>query len=125
MLLLKRISFAITLFFASISKGFKVRLIKFLYQLKFVLKKESKETKRMLEIYYRYPKGKASRTDVKWANEQLKDIFRTLGVGALLILPFAPLTLPLMVKLGKKLGVNILPDSFHQEPNDNYENNEK
>jgi hypothetical protein len=84
-----------------------------------MLQTETKESKRMLEIYYRFTRAQASKEDIKWANSQLGDIIRTFGVGTLLILPFAPITLPLIIKLAEKLNVKVIPDSFNVNLNEN------
>lgn len=109
---MKKILFYILIFLTRISSKFKDDLKELLIKIKNMLKTETYESKRMLEIYLNYGKGRYSKEDIAWANNQLKDVIRTFGVGALLILPFAPITLPFLVKLGQKLGINILPDSF-------------
>ena len=102
-------------FIAKLSKKFKYELFKLFFKLKHMLKTETQESKEMLEIYYKYTQKKASKEELVWANAQLRDVFKTFGIGALLILPFAPVTLPFLIKLAEKLGVDILPDSFHEE----------
>jgi len=37
------------------------------------------------------------------------------GIGTLLILPGAPLTIPLVAKLGKALGVDVFPSEVEAE----------
>ncbi|MBU2425362.1 MAG: hypothetical protein KKA56_00630, partial [Gammaproteobacteria bacterium] len=34
------------------------------------------------------------------------------GLGIFAVLPFAPITIPLIVKLGRKLGIEVLPSAF-------------
>jgi hypothetical protein len=46
------------------------------------------------------------------ANRQFKSFLRTIGLGALAILPFSPITIPAIVELGKKYGIDVLPDAF-------------
>ena len=102
-------------FIAKVSKRFKYELFKLFYKLKHMLKTETKESKKMLEIYFKYTKNHATKEEIQWANNQMGDLMKTFGVSTLLILPFAPLTLPFLIKLAEKLGVSILPDSFHEE----------
>jgi hypothetical protein len=110
---MKKLLFFFIILLTRISSKFKDELIDLLHKIKNMLKTETRESKRMIEIYLRNASGKTvTDEDKNWANDQLKDIFRTFGVGALLILPFAPITLPFIVKLGQKLGISILPDSF-------------
>ncbi len=47
------------------------------------------------------------------ANEQFLDILKGLGLGVFAVLPFAPVTIPLVVKLGQWVGVDVLPSSFN------------
>lgn len=102
------------LFFVSKKKGMLRDLRRALLDLKSGLERESVETKAMLKIYSRYTQGRASKEEMKAANEQFAEIVKGLGVGVLLVLPLAPITIPLVVKLGERLGVNIIPTSFRQ-----------
>ena len=67
----------------------------------------------MLSIYRRYTQGQTSKEELKRANEQFVDILKGLGLGVFAVLPFAPLTIPLVVKLGSLVGVDVLPSSFN------------
>lgn len=71
----------------------------------------------MLEIYSRWTQGQATDQEMWQANEQFRDILRGLGLGIFAVLPFAPITIPIMVKIGKKLGIDILPSSFKNDVN--------
>jgi len=84
-------------------------------QLKFALQQEKLETKEMLVIYRRYTQGQASSDELKLANAQFVDILKGLGLGVFAILPFAPITIPIMVKLAQRVGVELLPSSFTSE----------
>lgn len=90
----------------------KTELIESLLVLKKGLAKETEETKVMLEIYMRQSQGLATKREIKKANKQFKDVMKGLGLGVIIVLPFAPITLPLIVKLGQRVGVDVLPDSF-------------
>jgi hypothetical protein len=94
---------------------FKLNTINALLKLKDALATESDETKRMLEIYLRFSRGKASKEEMETANDQFRDLLRALGLGVFAALPFAPVTIPVIVKLGKKLGIEILPSSFRSD----------
>jgi hypothetical protein len=76
------------------------------------LAQESRETKIMLITYQRFTKGQASKLEMEEANKQFIDVIRGLGLGVLAILPFSPITLPFVVKLGEKIGINVLPSAF-------------
>ncbi|WP_339721169.1 hypothetical protein [uncultured Paraglaciecola sp.] len=79
------------------------------------LAQESRETKVMLVTYKRFTKGQASKLEMQEANRQFVDVIRGLGLGVLAILPFAPITLPFVVKLGEKIGINVLPSAFMKD----------
>jgi len=76
------------------------------------LAQETRETKIMLITYQRFTKGQASKLEMQEANKQFIDVIRGLGLGVLAVLPFSPITLPFVVKLGEKIGVNVLPSAF-------------
>ncbi|MAD89293.1 MAG: hypothetical protein CMK64_06270 [Pseudoalteromonas sp.] len=90
----------------------QIRLRRSMLALKVALAQEKQETKEMLDIYKRYSFGEAHKSELKIANEQLVDILKGLGLGVFALLPFAPITIPLIVKLGQWVGVDVLPSSF-------------
>jgi hypothetical protein len=92
----------------------KSTLKKKLQMVSFILSSEKKETKKMLEIYLKQAKGEATPEELEKANSQFKMILKTAGLGVFLVLPLAPITFPLIIYLGKKLNVQILPNSYHQ-----------
>jgi len=63
----------------------------------------------MTATYQSYLRGTATREEMERANAVLRDYLKIAGVGTLLILPGAPVTIPLVAKLGKALGVDIFP----------------
>jgi hypothetical protein len=81
-------------------------------RLKQALSLETDETRRMLIIYQRSLQGKASQAEMRFANHQLVDVLRATGLGIFAVLPFAPVTIPILIKLGRKLGIEVLPSSF-------------
>lgn len=81
-------------------------------KVKIALAQEKVETKAMLSIYKRYTKRDASVEEMRIANQQFVDILKGLGIGIFAILPFAPITIPIMIKVGRLVGVEILPSSF-------------
>jgi len=81
-------------------------------RLKTALAQETDETRRMLHIYQRSLQGKATEAELRFANHQLVDVLRATGLGVFAVLPFAPITIPVLIKLGRKLGVEVLPSSF-------------
>ncbi|WP_198673743.1 hypothetical protein [Algibacillus agarilyticus] len=99
------------------TKHLKQRIKHDLIIVKKGLAQESDETKQMLEIYKRYTRKQASKEEMKHANEQFVDLLKGMGIGVVAILPFAPITIPLIVKLGQKLGIDVLPSSFRELTN--------
>lgn len=92
-----------------------VRLKRSMIQLKIALAQEKQETKEMLTTYKKYTLRQASEAEMKAANEQFVDLLKGLGLGVFAVLPFAPITIPLVIKLGRMVGVEILPSSFNQD----------
>ncbi|MFC3034769.1 hypothetical protein ACFOEE_19875 [Pseudoalteromonas fenneropenaei] len=91
----------------------QLKLRRSLIALKFALRQERDETKVMLDIYRRYTVGQAKPRELKIANAQFFDLLKGLGLGVFAVLPFAPITIPIIVKLGQWLGVDVLPSSFN------------
>ena len=72
-------------------------------RLKKALSTETKETKEMGRIYKNMLNGKASKLDIKKANEQFKDILKAIGLTTLAALPVpgGGLLLGIIIKLAK------------------------
>ena len=79
------------------------------------LAQETVQTKAMLDTYRKYLLGQASDAEMQLANEQFRDVLRGLGLSIVVILPFSPITIPAIVKLGEPFGVTVLPSSFSVE----------
>lgn len=102
----------------SISRRRQVaKLKRQLVLVKFALAQEKQETREMLAIYRRYTKRQATAEEMKQANQQFFDVVKGLGIGVFAILPFAPITIPVVIKVGKWVGVDILPSSFNESSN--------
>jgi len=99
-------------------KRAKLRFRWSMISLKQALAQEKQETKEMLSIYAKLTKGHASKAEITSANKQFLDILKGLGLGVFALLPFAPITIPLLVKLAKMVGVDLLPSSFYQDDKD-------
>jgi len=72
----------------------------------------------MLLIYRKFTHGEASDAEMRVANEQLVDLVKGLGIGIFAALPFAPITIPFIIKLGKRLGIDVLPSAFYEDEQD-------
>ncbi len=93
-------------------------LRKSMLKLKQALAQEKAETKDMLRTYQQYLRGQADKNEMKMANRQFLDLLKGLGIGVVAILPFAPITIPVIVKLGRAVGVDILPSAFSEQDQD-------
>lgn len=101
----------------------KIKLKRQMLCIKIALLQETVETKEMMKSYRRYSQGNASKEEMRIANAQFFDVLKGLGIGVFAVLPFAPITIPIAIKLGKMVGVEILPSSFvnndHQSKSQN------
>ncbi len=86
-----------------------------LLRVKIALAQEKQETREMLSTYRRYTRRQATPEEMRIANQQFVDVLKGLGIGVFAVLPFAPITIPIVIKLGKWVGVDILPSSFNSE----------
>ena len=79
---------------------------------------ENRENKRMLDAYIKYAEGSVSEEELDAANFQLQQIFKYLGLGILLILPFSPVTLPFIFSKAKELNIDLIPNWYKSLSND-------
>ncbi len=91
------------------------RIKRDLFKIKQVFAQEREDTQLMLQIYRKFTLGEASQEEMKLANRQLADLLKGLGIGVFAILPFSPLTIPAIIIVSRRLGVNILPSAFYQQ----------
>lgn len=93
--------------------------------LKIALSQEKQETKEMLAIYKKYTRRQATSEEIQTANKQFIDLLKGLGLGVFVVLPFAPITIPIMIKLSRLVGVEILPSSFSEDSKNKQLSNKK
>ena len=99
-------------------KIFTKRFYKTLSKLQQSFLVENRENKKMLDIYIKYAEGSASQDELDEANLQLQQIFKNLGLGILLILPFSPVTLPYIFSKAKELNIDLIPNWYKSLSND-------
>ena len=85
------------------------KIQKFILKLKDSFLEESEENKKMLDIFVKQIEGTASDNEIDYANEQLNEIVKSLGLGVLTILPFSPITIPYVIKKAQELGIDVIP----------------
>ena len=88
------------------------KIQKYLLKLKDSFLEESEENKKMLDVYIKFIEGEASEDEIEYANNQLNEIFKSLGLGVLTILPFSPITIPYVMKKAQELGIDIIPNWY-------------
>ena len=91
---------------------FDGRVKKIIDFLKEKFTEETESTRTMLKIYSDYVKGEASDEDIEKANKQLNEILKDLSFGLMTVIPFAPITIPMIAKFAKKHNIDLLPEWF-------------
>ena len=66
----------------------------------------------MLDTYANYIDGTASDKEIDEANYQLKQVFRSVGLGILVVLPFSPISIPYVLKKAKEYNIALIPDWY-------------
>ena len=88
------------------------KIQKFLFKLRDSFLEESEENRRMLDTYANYIDGTASDKEIEEANYQLKQVFRSVGLGILVVLPFSPISIPYVLKKAKEYNIELIPDWY-------------
>ena len=91
---------------------FDGRVRKIIDFLKEKFTEETESTRTMLKIYSDYVKGEANDEDIEKANKQLNEILKDLSFGLMAVIPFAPITIPVIAKFAKKHNIDLLPEWF-------------
>ena len=91
---------------------FDGRVRKIIDFLKEKFTEETESTRTMLKIYSDYVKGEANDEDIEKANKQLNEILKDLSFGLMAVVPFAPITIPMIAKFAKKHNNDLLPEWF-------------
>ena len=88
------------------------KIQKFLFKLRDSFLEESEENRRMLDTYANYIDGTASDKEIDEANYQLKQVFRSVGLGILVVLPFSPISISYVLKKAKEYNIELIPDWY-------------
>jgi hypothetical protein len=73
---------------------------------------ETEASRTMLKTYSNYVKGEVSDEELEKANHQLNELLKDLSLGLMTVIPFAPLTIPVIAKFAKKHNIDLLPEWF-------------
>lgn len=81
------------------------------------IKNEKEETKELAQLLKKYveQQGSLSSEEMKKVKDQFSDILKMAGLSIPIMMPFSFVIIPLIMKLGQKVGVNILPTSFYDD----------
>jgi len=81
------------------------------------IKNERKETQELGLLLKKYAaqSGNLTKSEMKIVKDQFFDLLKMAGLSIPLIMPFSPVIIPLIVKLGLKVGIRILPTSFYDD----------
>lgn len=74
------------------------------------LRSEAKSVGAMFATYGRYLRKEATEKDLEEANKAFRNVIKTLGMGTLFLLPGGLITIPLVVKLGQRFGIEFMPE---------------
>ena len=91
---------------------FDGRVKKIIDFLKEKLTEETESSRAMLKTYSDYVKGEATDEELDKANNQLNEILKDLSLGLMTLIPFAPITIPMIAKFAKKHNIDLLPEWF-------------
>ena len=91
---------------------FDGRVKKIIDFLKEKLTEETESAPEKLKTYTDNENGDATEDDLEKANKQLNEILKDLSLGLMALVPFAPLTIPMIAKFAKKHNIDLLPEWF-------------
>ena len=85
--------------------------------LKVGLNQDTESSREMLKTYYSFTQGNTTQEGLAKANKQLNIVLMVLGFVVLTVLPFFPITIPLIAKFERKYDIDIVPDWFKDSLN--------
>jgi hypothetical protein len=74
-----------------------------------IFKTQIKHGKYIADVYQKSLKGLATKEEMERANAYFRDYIKMAGLGTLFLLPGGLITIPLMIKIGRSMGIEILP----------------
>ena len=91
---------------------FDGRIKKIIAFLKEKLAEETEPSRNMLKTYSDYIKDEATVEELEKANNQLNELLKDLSLGLMTVIPFAPITIPMIAKFAKKYDIDLLLEWF-------------
>ena len=87
-----------------------------LAKIKSILADETRESNEMLKIYQKYVSNneKITKEELDQANKEFYDLLKGLGLAGVFVLPGGLLAIAFIVKLGEKLGIDIIPEKYRK-----------
>ena len=87
-----------------------------LAKIKSILADETRESNEMLKIYQKYVTNneKITKEELDQANKQFSDLLKGLGLAGVFVLPGGLPAIAFIVKLGEKLGIDIIPEKYRK-----------
>ncbi len=81
-----------------------------------ILSNETKESNEMLKVYQKYVLNneEITKEELDTANNQFSDLLKSLGLAGVFALPGGLLAIAFLVKVGHKLGIEIIPDKYRK-----------
>ena len=81
-----------------------------------ILSNETKESNEMLKVYQKYVLNneEITKEELDTANNQFSDLLNSLGLAGVFALPGGILAIEFLVKVGHKLGIEIIPDKYRK-----------
>ena len=79
-----------------------------------ILANETRESNEMLKIYQKYVTNneQITKEELEQANKQFSDLLKGLGLAGVFALPGGLLAIAFIVKVGEKLGIEIIPEKY-------------
>ena len=79
-----------------------------------ILANETRESNEMLKIYQKYVTNneQITKEELEQANKQFLDLLKGLGLAGVFALPGGLLAIAFIVKVGEKLGIEIIPEKY-------------
>ncbi len=101
--------------YTSIVKGNK-NIKSALTKIQTILANETKESNEMLKVYQKYVTNNEELTkeELDQANKQFSDLLKGLGLAGVFALPGGLLAIAFIVKVGEKLGIEIIPEKYRK-----------